>query len=186
MTGATTPAGMAPADAPADTPNAPIIVTALLGDADFAWADALRRAHFPPARNRVPAHVTLFHHLPPSLAAEIAERLAGEARARAPEAVIARVLRLGAGTAFAIHSAELSAIRARLADAWAGLLTPQDAAGWRAHLTVQNKVPRAAAEALHATLADGFRPRPLAIAGLAAWRYLGGPWERLSTHMFLG
>jgi hypothetical protein len=27
-------------------------------------------------------------------------------------------------------------------------------------------------------------PRPLAIAGLASWRYLGGPWERIATYRF--
>lgn len=169
-----------------DRAEAPIIVTALMGDADFAWADGLRRTHFPAARNRVPAHVTLFHHLPPALAPELGRRLADEARACPPVATIARVLRLGGGTAFGIDSSDLAGIRARLADAFAGLLTPQDAAGWRAHLTVQNKVSRAAADGLHAQLADDFRPRPLAIAGLAAWRYLDGPWERLSTHMFRG
>lgn len=174
------------ADGRGEASAAPIIVTALLGDADFAWADTLRRAHFPPARNLVPAHVTLFHHLPPSLAPELAARLAEEAKARPPAATIARVLRLGGGTAFAIDSADLAAIRARLVDAFTGLLTPQDAAGWRAHLTVQNKVPRTEADALYRTLADGFNARALAIAGLAAWRYLGGPWERLSTHMFRG
>ncbi|RZL99804.1 MAG: 2'-5' RNA ligase family protein, partial [Sphingomonas sp.] len=46
---------------------APIIVTAVFGAEDFAWADGLRRAHFPPDRNIVPAHLTLFHHLAPSL-----------------------------------------------------------------------------------------------------------------------
>ena len=54
---------------------APIIVTALMGGADFAWADGLRRAHFPPERNWLPAHITLFHHLPPSLLDEVAARL---------------------------------------------------------------------------------------------------------------
>ena len=68
--------------------------------------------------------------------------------------------------------------------AFAGLLTPQDAGGWRAHVTVQNKVEPAAAKALLTALRDGFRPRPVAIAGLAAYWYRGGPWEMLSRHMF--
>ncbi|HEU5286581.1 MAG TPA: 2'-5' RNA ligase family protein, partial [Sphingomicrobium sp.] len=36
-----------------------LIVTAELGAEDFAWLDALRRRHYPPERNRVPAHLTL-------------------------------------------------------------------------------------------------------------------------------
>ena len=59
---------------------APIIVSALFGDADLAWLDALRRAHFPPARNQLPAHLTLFHHLPPSIEGELGARLGTETR----------------------------------------------------------------------------------------------------------
>ena len=55
--------------------NAPIIVSAEFGAADFARLDGLRRAHFPPARNVLPAHLTLFHHLPPSLETEIDARV---------------------------------------------------------------------------------------------------------------
>ena len=51
---------------PAPIP-APIIVTALFGKADAVWFDGLRRAHFPPERNRLDAHLTMFHHLAPSL-----------------------------------------------------------------------------------------------------------------------
>jgi hypothetical protein len=42
----------------------PLILTLGLDRASFERFEALRRAHFPPALNRVPAHVTLFHHLP--------------------------------------------------------------------------------------------------------------------------
>ena len=55
--------------------GAPIVVTALMGAEDFAWADSLRRAHFPPERNKVPAHISLFHHLPPSLLPELSDRM---------------------------------------------------------------------------------------------------------------
>jgi hypothetical protein len=37
----------------------------------FAWADGLRRAHYPPERNRLKAHVTLFHAFAPSLRDEL-------------------------------------------------------------------------------------------------------------------
>jgi hypothetical protein len=62
---------------------APVIVAAELGATDFAWLDRLRRAHFPPDRNQLPAHLTLFHHLPPSLLAEIDSRLGLETRGMA-------------------------------------------------------------------------------------------------------
>ncbi len=161
-----------------------IIVTALFGAEDLAWLDGLRRAHFPAERNLVAAHLTLFHQLPPSLEPELRDRLAKEARGvPAPAARLARLLNLGGGVAFGIDSPGLADIRASLADAFHGLLTPQDAAAWRPHVTIQNKVAPAVAKALLAELSRDFAPRPLKLAGLASWAYLGGPWRPLSRHM---
>lgn len=164
--------------------SAPIIVTALLGAEDFAWLNALRQAHFPAERNQVDAHLTLFHHLPPSVEAELKRRLADLSRAPAPSAVAEGPIDMGRGVAIRIRSPGLLAIRDELASGLSGMLTPQDAAGWRPHVTIQNKVPPAEARALHASLSTGFRLRPVRIAGLAAWWYRGGPWELLSRHPF--
>ncbi|WHO37677.1 2'-5' RNA ligase family protein [Sphingobium sp. AP49] len=164
----------------------PIIVTALLAAADFAWADGQRRAHFPPDRNRVPAHVTLFHHLPPSLLPELKIRLKQLCTGPAPRARLADILLLGQGVAYRIDSPDLVGLRADLADTFAGLLTPQDQAGFRPHLTIQNKVASNVARALADQLRADFRPRPLAIAGLAAWHYRGGPWEEAMAARFRG
>ncbi len=162
----------------------PIIVTALFGKEDFAFLDGLRHTHFPPERNLVPAHLTLFHHLPPSTADELKNRLTELARQPAPRAWLAGLINLGGGVAFRIESPELQTMRADLADAFVALLVPQDRAGWRPHVTIQNKVPPADARALHAALSVDFARRPLTIAGLASWYYRGGPWEPLSRHMF--
>lgn len=164
--------------------SAPIIVTALLGASDFAWADGLRRKHFPPERNQVPAHITLFHHLPPSLSEEVREQLGAACGAKAPAARLIGLRHLGRGVAYRVESTELEAIRARLAEHFAGMLTPQDQAPWRPHITVQNKVEPKDAKALLAELEESFLPRPLKIAGLASWWYRGGPWEPLSEHRF--
>lgn len=164
---------------------APIIVTAVFGKADQAWFDDLRRRHFPPERNQLAAHLTMFHHLPPSAAVELKQRLSTETRGvPAPEARLAAPFSLGRGVAYRIDSASLEAIRQRLADAFDGLLTPQDQARWRPHVTVQNKVEPAAAKALLGELLEDFRARPVTIAGLATWWYRGGPWEPLSRHLF--
>ncbi|SEJ94455.1 2'-5' RNA ligase superfamily protein [Sphingobium sp. AP50] len=166
--------------------GAPIIVTALLGRADFAWADGLRRAHFPPERNLIPAHLTLFHHLPPSALAEVAARLKRLCAGPSPAARLTEVMLLGRGVAFRVESPDLMAMRDELADAFAGLLTPQDQARPRLHITVQNKVSPQEAKALVAQLRADFRSRPLTIAGLAAWHYRGGPWEPAMQAMFRG
>ena len=158
-----------------------------MGKADQAWANGLRRAHFPAERNFVDAHITLFHHLPPSHLPEIKSRLAGlVADYPAPVAFLGDVMLLGKAVAFRVDSPELLSMRAALADSFRGLLIPQDQAQPRLHITVQNKVEPPVAKALHAHLLDSFRPRPLAISGLSAHYYRGGPWEHIGRWSFRG
>ncbi len=164
-----------------------LIVTAELGAEDFAWLDSLRRAYYPAERNRVPAHLTLFHSLPPSLEGEAHRRLARAASAKAPRATIAGLMDLGGGVAFRIVSDDLDRVREALAEGFHGMLSAQDdGGGWRPHVTIQNKVSTREARALLAQLERDFRPRPLAIAGLGLHRYMGGPWERLQGWPFRG
>ncbi|WP_242124774.1 2'-5' RNA ligase family protein [Sphingobium sp. Sx8-8] len=165
---------------------APVVVTALLGAADFGWAEGLRRTHFPADRNQVPAHITLFHHLPPSALDEVARRLKRLCAGAAPAVRLSEVMLLGRGVAFRVESPGLMAMRDELAQAFAGLLVPQDEARPRFHITVQNKADPAQAKALAAQLRRDFRPRPLVIAGLAAWFYRGGPWEPAMKASFRG
>lgn len=167
--------------------NAPIIITAQMGKGDQVWADSLRAAHFPPERNFLKAHITLFHHLPPAQLPEIRTRLARLAQEyAAPPAMLSDIMLLGRGVAFRVDCPGLLAMRDSLAADFAGLLTPQDQARPRLHITIQNKVEPAIAKRLHAALLAGFTPRPLAIKGLVAWRYLGGPWEEVQRWSFSG
>lgn len=167
--------------------TAPIIITAEMGKSDQAWANGLRRTHFPAERNFLDAHITLFHHLPPSHLPEIKSRLAAlAAECPPPVAHLSEVMMLGRGVAYRIDSTQLLFIRNELAHEFRGLLIPQDQARPRLHITVQNKVEFAAARALHAELSATFRPRPLAISGLAAHYYRGGPWERIGIWSFRG
>jgi hypothetical protein len=174
------PASLSQAD------TAPIIVTATMGAADFAWADALRRAHFPPERNLLPAHLTLLRHFPPSAEAEVLRRMADLCAGPPPPARIAGVMDLGGGVALRIESPALLAMRDALAEAFHGLLMPQDQAPPRLHVTIQNKVDAARARALAAQMAREVAPRPFTIAGLAAWRYAGGPWLPVKAMPFRG
>ncbi|HET7816362.1 MAG TPA: 2'-5' RNA ligase family protein [Sphingomicrobium sp.] len=164
----------------------PLIVTAELGRDDFAWLEGLRRRHYPPERNRVPAHLTMFHGLPPSAEAEVRGLLARLAERRPPNAFVAGVMDLGGGVAFRVASDELGLLRREMAERLAGLLTAQDKAGWSAHVTIQNKVAPRDARALAMALGSTYDRRPLRIAGLGLHRYLGGPWETLRTFPFRG
>ena len=162
----------------------PLIVTALFGAGDDGWLQQLRRTHYPPERNQVPAHLTLFRQLPPSLESELSVRLAAATAARPPEAWIAGIMDLGAGTALRVESPALAEIRDDLAEALFGLLTPQDQSPWRPHVTIQNKVETKEARALQQRMKAAFEPRPLVVRALASWRYAGGPWQPLKTHAF--
>ena len=170
----------------AGTLGRPLIVTAEIGASDFAWLDGLRRDHYPADRNRVPAHLTLFYALPPSAEGEVRHMLARAAARPAPRAFIAGTMTLGGGVAFRIASEELDRLRAELAERLRGLLTAQDAAGWSAHVTIQNKVAPRQARALLEALGSEFDRRPLKIAGLGLHSYLGGPWETLQKYAFRG
>ena len=163
-----------------------LIVTAELGTEDFAWLDALRRKHFPPERNLLGAHLTMFHALPPSAETEVRTRLGRFAADRAPAAWIEGLINLGGGVAYRVVSDDLDRIRRELAEVFSGLLSAQDAGGWRPHVTIQNKVPPKAARALQVELERSFHARPLAIRGLGLHRYLGGPWEPLAIYPFRG
>lgn len=167
--------------------TAPIIITADMGKADQAWANGLRRAHYPTERNYIDAHITLFHHLPPSHLPEIKSRLAALVKDYpVPAAYLSDVVLLGKAVAFYIDSPELLAMRAALADSFCGLLIPQDQATPKLHITIQNKVAQPVAKALHTQLLDSFRPRSLALSALSAHYYRDGPWEPIGRWAFRG
>jgi hypothetical protein len=169
----------------------PILVTATFAPGDDGWLQELRRTHYPPERNFVPAHLTLLRLLPPSAEAELSRRLAAAAKAKRPRAAIAGVMDLGEGTALRIDSEDLEALRGDLASALHGLLTPQDQAPWRPHVTVQNKVAPRDARKLQAQLRGSWEGRPLVLDALASWRYLGGKgvggtWAAMRRFPFRG
>ncbi|WP_260483913.1 2'-5' RNA ligase family protein [Sphingomicrobium flavum] len=164
-----------------------LIVTAGLGHGDAGWLTAERDAHFPAERNYLKAHLTMFHALPPSCEAEARAILKRVTAAYPrPEANLTEMMMMGRGVAYRVRSEELSAIREEIADHFHGMLTAQDAGGWRPHITIQNKVEPKEAKALYAAKSATFAPRPLEIRGLELYRYLGGPWEALGSFSFRG
>jgi hypothetical protein len=164
----------------------PLIVTADFAADDFAWLEGLRRAHYPAEQNRVPVHLTMFQGLPPSVVDEVKHQLSLHSAGRPPHATIAGLLNFTNGVAFRVVSVELEAIREAIADHFHGMLSAPDAAGWRPHITIQNKVAAKEARSLFEDLNQDFRPRPLGVSGLSLHRYRGGPWETLAKYQFRG
>jgi hypothetical protein len=162
-----------------------LIITADIDPRDLGWLDELRRAHYPPNRNRLAAHLTIFHALPPSAEAEARRALARLASEPRPRASIEGLLDFGSGVAFRVVSSGLDRIRLELAENFHGLLNAQDLGGWRPHVTIQNKVPPKDARRLIAQLRRDFSPRPLAIVGLGLHRY-HGEQRRIASYVFRG
>ena len=169
----------------------PFILTAVLPPDLQGFAEGLRRAHFPPERNHLHAHVTLFHAFAPSLLGELREylpRIAAEFAA--PEGSVKGVMDLGKGTAIALEAPQLLALRAGIAEHFRGSLTAQDLHEPRPHITIQNKVTKEEARALQADLLPQLAPwiakGRFAFPALALHRYCGGPWEHLKTCAFRG
>ena len=162
----------------------PLIVTLLLEDAAQQRFDRLREQHFPPARNVLAAHVTLFHALPGQQLDAVRADLAGAADRPAFDVAVTGVRFLGRGVAYSLASSELAALRAGLVSSWQPWLTPQDQQKHAPHVTVQNKVAPPTARALHERLLAEFVPYDVGARGLGLWRYLGGPWEPVAEYPF--
>lgn len=169
------------------TDRTPHLVLAVLPAAVQARLDALRRAHYPAERNRVPAHCTLFHAVPGMVAAELSALLARlTATTPPPRARIDRVIDLDGGTALALVSADLIDVRDMLADHFHGLLTGGDAVAPRFHITVQNKVERRAAHILQAELTATWRATDTTIPSIAVHRVVDGAWQPVGVWRFRG
>lgn len=165
----------------------PFIVTAALPPAIQGWADALRREHYPPERNHLHAHVTMFHSFAPSLFDELKDFLPQLAREFAPpEAYVTGVMDLGKGTAIALQSEPLLALRSLIAEHFHGSLTAQDLYEPRPHITIQNKVTKTEARALQASLAPTIEPRHFVFPAIELHLYQNGPWEQIKSCAFRG
>ena len=166
-------------------PARPLILSLALAAEDQARLDRLRDAHFPPERNFLGAHVTMFHHLPGAEHAAIGAALTEVCAGVAPFAVrVARLQSLGRGVALGLESEDLVRLRAALARRWEAGLTAQDRQGYRPHVTIQNKVDPKVAKALLAELSAGFAPWTIEATGVALWWYRGGPWEPAGVFRF--
>ena len=167
--------------------DAPLILTAQLPDDLHARYTALRDEHFPPERNYLEAHVTLFHALPGPCEGEVVSVCERMARDHAPVAgQVVGLMSLGRGTAIKLESPAMLRLRERLAEGFHGLLTQQDQHRPRLHVTIQNKVTGKEAKALQAQMEGTIQPRAFTFRGLSLFRYRGGPWEHVKTFAFRG
>jgi 2'-5' RNA ligase len=138
----------------------------------------LRQQHFPPARNFLPAHITLFHALPGEQKISIQQTLQALCSRRPVLSLtFPKVRSLGKGVAITVESPELIQLHQHLAKTWQAWLSRQDQQRYQPHITIQNKVTPDAAQQLHQQLAGTWQLWQGYGEGLLLWYYQGGPWE---------
>jgi 2'-5' RNA ligase len=166
--------------------GAPLLITAELPGDVLAWADGLRRRHYPADRNRLRAHVTLFHALPPSAEGEV-RRLLGElAKQAAPAARITGIWNMGKGTAFDVESPGMIELHALMQERFAGIMTVQDDRKLRLHITVQNKVSYEEARQLQKDLKASFELREFRFRAFGLYAWEEGLWRPIAEYPFRG
>lgn len=163
----------------------PLIVTLKLDAVSFDRLNELRKIHFPPERNLLSAHLSLFHSLPGEELPTICSCLQQIcARTVAMPIAFPRVKTLGRGVAIEVTGDELQQLHAHLAKRFCSWLTPQDRQGFRPHVTVQNKVSPQRARELYEALAQDWNMPPGQALGLLLWEYQGGPWLPIKEFPF--
>ena len=166
-------------------PTLPFVVTLAFDPALQDRLERDRRRFFPEQRNIVPAHVSLFHHLPGEAEDQVVGTLREVCASTTPfNVLVDGVIALGRGTAYRLRVD--ARLHTRLAAAWRDMLTRQDSQGWRPHVTIQNKVQPQEAQALQRRLSAGFEAFGGRAEAVRLWRYVGGPWEPVQTFVLGG
>ncbi|MCD8739980.1 2'-5' RNA ligase family protein [Mucilaginibacter roseus] len=162
----------------------PLILTLKLDDKAQIYFNQLRKKYFPPERNFLDAHLTLFHHLPanePGINNTIENLAAGQQRL---EVIITNMVSIGNGVAFKCDSAELQKLHGNLQRQWQQWLIPQDRQKLWPHITIQNKVNANTAANTLKELSGSFTPFTAQGLGFSLWRYLDGPWQHVRDYLF--
>jgi hypothetical protein len=133
-------------------PKNPLILTLTLDKSTHAFLTQLRSKYFPPSRNFLSAHVTLFHAIPPHRVGELDRELdsicsstegwdvfVGEPRKMGAKGVLVNVRERPSGTVEQIHHDLLTFLKRGVKED-KDKLTDQDARSLgKPHVTVLNK-----------------------------------------------
>ena len=167
------------------TSEYPLVLTLTLDADATTFFNELRQRHFPPERNHLKAHLTLFHQLPGAEVDRITTTLEETSQRYHPlNVLVSEVRLLGKGVAYLMKSQLLLQLHRQLQKQWQPYLTAQDQQKLWPHVTVQNKVSPEEATALHQQLSATFEPFEATGTGLHLWEYRGGPWQSRQEFRF--
>jgi 2'-5' RNA ligase len=161
----------------------PLILTLSIEKEAFLFFNTLRQKHFPPSRNFIDAHLTLFHALPNE--ASIVTVVKDICNLQNPfKLSVEKPVSIGKGVAYKIESNELMQIHKKFQNKWQDFLSPQDSQKLWPHITVQNKAPVQEAQELLNELKESFTPFVASATGMQLWEYLNGPWKLVKDFYF--
>ena len=167
------------------TADAVLLVTLGFDPPTFERLDALRAEYFPPERNFIPAHLSLFHHLPGAEEAAIDAALAEAAQSTGPIDLQFRTPRkMDRGFLLTVDAPEAARVHARLAREFGPWLTPQDRQPFRSHITIMNKADREVAARAFRAFQATWSPWQGVGDRLLLWEYRGGPWDFVAEYPF--
>lgn len=167
-------------------PDAPLILTLSLDADSQQFFNTLRNRHFPPERNYLDAHLTLFHHLPANEPQIINDIKLAVNTYSTLLLQVTEIKSIGNGVAYKIECTKLQQLHKHLQQQWEQWLIPQDRQKLWPHITVQNKVDPAQAMLLKAELEQTFKTFEVNGTGLSLFEYEGGPWKFISHFQFNG
>jgi len=156
----------------------------MMDDESQAFFNENRKQHFPPERNYLDAHLTLFHNLPseePAIISDI-KQICDDTNAF--ELEVSAIVSIGNGVAYKVQSPELQLIHLQLQKTWKHWLIPQDQQKLWPHITIQNKTDANTANQLINTLKVDFKPFNITALGFNLWAYKGGPWAFIEAFCF--
>ncbi|MFD1257635.1 2'-5' RNA ligase family protein [Mucilaginibacter terrae] len=165
-------------------PNAPLILTLMLDANSQFFFNTLRKQHFPPERNYLDAHLTLFHHLPANEPQLIEDIAIASQNYTAMQLNVTEIKSIGNGVAYKIKCDKLLNLHQKMQQQWAKWLIPQDRQKLWPHITIQNKVEPNLAKSLKEELEQSFEPFTATGTGLSLYEYVGGPWNFIHNYKF--
>ena len=174
---------VAPSGSNGDSEKQPLILTLWINEQAQIYFDDLRWSYFPPQRNYLAAHLTLFHALPDERYIDD-DIMALSEKLKVFDVKAREIVSIGNGTAIKIDAPILISIHRRFQERWHQVLSGQDKQNLWPHITIQNKVSADEAKKLKERLAETFKPLVFKAIGLKLWRYLGGPWEPVKAYKF--
>ncbi len=167
------------------TVGIPLVLCFKLDPLSFERLDAWRSRYFPPERNHLKAHLTVYHQLPGQRIDSIRETLATLAAAQSHAPLpFTELMHKQGFVGVKVDASALLPFKQELDAALSAELRAQDKQAYRPHVTLTNLgSPKEATKCL-ADLESVFQPWTGIVQGLELYHYRGGPWEHAATFPF--